>query len=354
MRPFHRQPPDARTPFSFQWHITDACDQRCKHCYIYAGAANRMPARMSWPDMLTVLDNCLDFCRRYDRRPLFFITGGDPILRPDFWRLLEHLHRMGIPFVILGNPYHIDLKACRRLKKLGCLRYQLSLDGLAATHDALRRPGSYRETLAALERLNQAGLDSAVMTTVSAANLAELPAIIDAVVAAGAGVFSFARYCPTGDGVPGALSPEDYREALSACRVRIRAHLDAGCRTRFDKKDHLWTLLDWEEGRFRPPEDAPRTVLEGGCHCGIDHLTILPDGGVMACRRVPDSRIGSALHDRLADLWLRPMDAYRRIDRFERCAGCRLLPWCRGCPAVARATSGSFYAPDPQCWRVVE
>ena len=23
--------------FSFQWHITDECDQRCKHCYIFSG-----------------------------------------------------------------------------------------------------------------------------------------------------------------------------------------------------------------------------------------------------------------------------------------------------------------------------
>ena len=45
---------------------------------------------------------------------------------------------------------------------------------------------------------------------------------------------------------------------------------------------------------------------------------------------------------------------YRRLDSFQRCAGCRLLTLCRGCPAVAAATHGSFYAPDPQCWRRVE
>ncbi len=39
------------------------------------------------------------------------------------------------------------------------------------------------------------------------------------------------------------------------------------------------------------------------------------------------------------------------LGRFERCAGCELLRFCRGCPAVAAATSGSFYAPDPQCWK---
>ena len=74
----------------------------------------------------------------------------------------------------------------------------------------------------------------------------------------------------------------------------------------------------------------------------------------MACRRVPDSVVGSALKDDLKDLWIGPMEAYRRLDSFQRCAGCRLLTLCRGCPAVAAATHGSFYAPDPQCWRRVE
>ncbi|MBQ9612276.1 MAG: hypothetical protein IJV14_06765, partial [Lachnospiraceae bacterium] len=35
---------------------------------------------------------------------------------------------------------------------------------------------------------------------------------------------------------------------------------------------------------------------------------------------------------------------------FSKCSRCKLLAWCRGCPAVARGTNGDFYADDPQCW----
>lgn len=342
-----------RPPFSFQWHITDECDQRCRHCYIYAENPERKAEYMAWDDMMRVLNNCLDFCRIFGYQPVFHITGGDPILHSDFWALLEVLHNKGIGFAVMGNPFHLDKRSCARLRRLGCRQYQLSLDGLEATHDALRRPGSYRETLDAIARLNRAHVESAVMTTVSSLNIAELPALIDVAASAKVGVYAFARYCSTGSEGLDIVSPEEYRQALVDCAARIRSLLAAGCRTFFSKKDHLWALLDYEEGRLSLPETTEHTVIQGGCHCGMGHLTILPDGRVMACRRVQDSYVGNALTDRLTDLWRKPMDAYRDFERFERCAGCRLLSFCRGCPAVARSVNGSFYAPDPQCWNVV-
>lgn len=351
---------DLTPDFSFQLHITDACDQRCSHCYIYAGNPERKPQQMTWRQIQTAVDGCLQFCRRIGFRPVFFITGGDPILHPDFWQLVTWLHSLDLPFVILGNPYHLDTRVCRRLRKLGCDRYQVSLDGLEKTHDALRRPGSYRDTLNSLQIMRKAGLRSIVMTTVSARNIGEMPDLADVVVSARADIWSFARYCPTGSGEPAAsamrpvMTPEMYRGMLVKVDEKIRGYLAAGCATRFDKKDHLWTLLDYEEGRFAIPEDSKDGVICGGCHCGISHLTILPDGDVYACRRVPGSRVGNIYTDDLVDIWILGMKPYRRYSAFERCASCVLLPWCRGCPAVAASTNGSFYSADPQCWRIVK
>ena len=74
--------------FSFQWHITDECDQRCKHCYIFSGKGCTQLKRMTFEQMQDVIANCEDFCKMYHRRPYFYITGGDPILHPDFWKLM--------------------------------------------------------------------------------------------------------------------------------------------------------------------------------------------------------------------------------------------------------------------------
>ena len=69
-----------RSYFSFQWHITDECDQRCKHCYIFSGEGCKELKSMTWKQMQEVVANCEDFCKVYNRVPYFYITGGDPIL----------------------------------------------------------------------------------------------------------------------------------------------------------------------------------------------------------------------------------------------------------------------------------
>lgn len=312
-----------------------------------------VPESMSRENMRAVFANCLDFCRTFDRVPYFYITGGDPILHPDFWELLETFSKHGIYFSILGNPFHIDTDTCRRLKALGCEKYQLSIDGLRETHDYFRKPGSYDETLAKIRVINNSGICSVIMSTVSGANLREIPSVIDTVVEHEAEVYSFARYCPTESGIGTGITPQEYREFLRACDEKFREHEARGCRTYFDRKDHLWTLYEYEAGRFTIPSDAEPGMIYSGCNCGKGHLTILPTGDVYACRRVKGSRVGNALTDKLSDLWLHGMERYREYDKFAKCSKCELLPYCRGCPAVAKGTYGDFYAEDPQCWKEI-
>lgn len=302
---------------------------------------------MAWEDMEKVLGNCLAMAERFNRLPNFFITGGDPLLHPDFWRLLSLLKKDGICFSILGNPFHLDDGVCARLKEHGCEKYQLSLDGLEKTHDWFRKPGSYKATHKALAMLKKAGVEAAVMATVSSANLAEIPALYKACIDCGADIFAFARYCPPG--FANDLDPLKYRQMMRDCLEIERANPDSA--TWLSRKDHLWTLLDWEEGRFEIPEDALPDMIYDGCNCGNCHLTILADGSVLACRRMPQSHVGNALRDSLSDIWLNEMEKYRDFDKFEKCGDCGIKAWCRGCPAVAASPGGDFYAPDPQCWK---
>lgn len=340
--------------FSFQWHITDECDQRCKHCYIFAENTGKCPDRMTRPQMEAVLQNCRDFCESFGRQPYFYLTGGDPILHPEFWTLLEMFKAEAIPFTIMGNPFHLTDEVCQRLHDCGCVRYQLSIDGIEETHDWFRKPGSYKTTLEKVAMLNKAGIRSIIMTTVSGKNIDEVPAIIDAVVAAGAKVYAFARYCPTSEEKENSISPMRYRKLLADCDKIFHDYEAAGCETYFNRKDHLWTLYDHEMGSFQIPEDAEPDMIYGGCNCGNGHLTILPTGDVYACRRVQNSRVGNVFEKRLADLWTDELEAYRDYDKFQKCSKCELKAWCRGCPAVASSTSGgNFYAADPQCWKEI-
>jgi len=339
--------------FAFQWHITDDCDQRCKHCYIFSENCHKRIESMTYGQMEEVVANIKDFCLVYDRLPYLYITGGDPILHPDFWKLLELLKEEQIPFTIMGNPFHLSLDVCKRMKECGCVRYQLSIDGLRETHDWFRKPGSFDETLGKIKVINDSGLRSIVMTTVSGANIDEVPGIIDAVVEAGANVYAFARYCPTSEEKDVGITPERYRELLEACDRKFTGYEAAGCKTYFNRKDHLWTLYEYEKGTFKIPDNVADGIIYGGCNCGNCHMTILPNGDIYACRRVQNSKVSNIFEDRLADVWVCQMEAYRDFSKFKKCSKCELMPFCRGCPAVASGAHGDFYDADPQCWKVI-
>lgn len=65
---------------------------------------------ISLDNIMVIIDNCIDMCERFERIPYFVITGGDPILHPNFWTLLKILHNKKIKFSILGNPFHLTKK----------------------------------------------------------------------------------------------------------------------------------------------------------------------------------------------------------------------------------------------------
>jgi len=335
--------------FAFQWHITDNCDQRCQHCYIFSNNNDIDITEMSFENIQHVFRNCIEMCEKLNRIPYFYITGGDPLLHKYFWKMLELMKSHDIDFGILGNPFHLDRNVCKRLKDSGCDKYQLSLDGLRDTHDFIRKSGSFDLTIEKIKCIRDAGIKCAIMTTVSNTNIEEIPCIIDLVVKNKVDIFTFSRYCPIGYDEDTHIPPNKYRSLLEACWKKFEVYQDSD--TTFTLKDHLWTLFLYEKGLFTIPSELNYSTIYDGCNCGNCHLTILPSGDVYACRRF-ESLIGNAFVDDMYNLFLgEDMDKYREYGKFEKCSKCKLFRFCRGCPAVAYGYTNNMYAPDPQCWK---
>jgi radical SAM/SPASM domain protein of ACGX system len=287
-----------------------------------------------------------------ERLPYFYITGGDPILHRRFWDILALLKERDIPFTILGNPFHLTDEVCARLRSYGCEKYQMSLDGMRETHDAIRKPGSFDTTVEKIATLHRAGIRCAIMTTVSGTNISEIPDIIDLVVKNKVEVFAFGRYCPTSFEKSTHIEPTEYRDFLDRIWQKYIEYKD--CSTTFNLKDHLWTLYLYEKGLFKIPDDADADTIYDGCHCGDCHITILPTGQVLACRRF-DSPIGNIFDEHIYDIYNGDkMNCYRCFEKFKKCTKCELLRFCRGCPAVAYGYTHDFYAADPQCWKTID
>ncbi len=335
--------------FAIQWHITDVCDQRCKHCYIFS-EGHPCLISTSWENLVRTYSQIKQFCEKINRTPYIYLTGGDPILHPDFWKLLELFHGDGTRFCIMGNPFHLDDEVCARMKALGCVKYQLSLDGLEKTHDMFRKPGSFKATIGAIDTIKKSGMWCAVMTTVSKTNMEEIPQLIDLVDELGVDVYAVGRYCPTSrekaydENIH--IPPKDYRAFLGKCWERYEAHKDS--KTTFQLKDHLWTLFLYEKGLYKIPESDK---VVDGCNCGRNHITILPSGDIYACRRM-ESKVGNINEDELFGVFFgKNMDKYRDYGKFVKCSRCELKNVCRGCPSVTFGYTGNMFDADPQCWK---
>lgn len=336
---------------SLQWHITTACEQRCEGCYIFNSPEGREEIRgqrrIKYREMTRIVDDFVATCQRLNATPRISMTGGNPLLHPRIWQILTYCQERSVKVHLMGNPFGITNEVAQQIKEAGVDRFQLSLDGMQVIHDRLRMSGSFIATSEACGILQRNGVGVGIMSTVSKKNAGEFPALIDHVVGLGARAFAFARYCPTHRDVDAQFTPQEYRTFLATVWAAFKRHVDSG--TNLVLKDHLWTLFLKEEGLFVP--EPTNGVIVDGCGIGISHMTILADGTVYACRRFP-SPVGRVPDQSLFDIFVgNRLDSYRQVDRLEKCRTCDLLAHCRGCMAVTYGTTGSWTAPDPQCWK---
>lgn len=332
----------AETEFYFQWHLTERCNRRCRHCYHSTYSSD---SELTDAQVLGVADRLLDALDVWDRVGAVSLTGGEPWLRGELvLRVIDRFSERGrVERVdLLTNGELLDDDACTRLAERPLLRrVQVSVEGAtAAAHDAVRGSGSFTQTEAAVRRLKENGHVVAVMMTLSRHNVGDVIPTMELMAEWGVDVFSVDRFIPEGQAVARGdwlLGADEVKEAYE----RIHAWGTSHERPRTLMYRPLFCLID---------ADSPH--VGAMCSVGINALTILHDGTVCPCRRLA-TPIGNVLTDSLHEIWYSsPMLWQARVpsNLKGRCATCQHVPICRGCRAMALAVHGDWLQEDPQCW----
>lgn len=300
--------------FTLQWHVTNACPFRCRHCY---DRSERQ--ELDLPQALAVLDDFRAFCHRRAVVPQISLTGGDPLAYAHFWELYRAIAAAGIRVSILGNP--ISGRTIERLLEVRPpIYYQVSLEGMREHNDAVRGTGHFDQTMEFLAAARQCGLPTHVMLTLTRANLDEVLPLGESLRGLTAR-FTFNRLSQVGSAV-GLELPE------KGAFVRLLHEYLVACRTNpiLRMKDNLFNLL-------RPRGRRPLPGCTGfGCGAAFNFVSLLPDGEVHACRKYP-SPLGNVRTASLDTIYDSPAArAYRA--GLAACRGCRLRRHCRGCAAV--------------------
>jgi len=342
--------------FNLQWHITARCDQHCKHCYVFDSEfyASEVSNQLDSQACIRIIDDFASLRQRWGFLGMVSFSGGDPLLREDFFEVIDYTAQKGLTWNIMGNPYHVALDNIRFFKEKGIIDYQISLDGMEATHDFLRRPGSFTDSINAIKLLKNNGIRVHVMFTLSKKNMGDLVDVMNLVDELEVDLFAFDRYCSNSKNnianIEDVMTSEEYKLFLIRIGKEFHRLKEKGTKTVFVKKSHLWKLLAFDLGLLKAPKNS--NLVFDGCSMGYRLLAILADGTVLPCRRLP-IKIGKVPEQSISEIFINSEELNRIRDygKYQKCGRCELLSVCRGCPAVAYGVVGNYYAPDPHCWR---
>ncbi len=162
-------------PYIVIWETTQACDLACVHCRACAQPA-RNPFELSTAEAKGLIDQIAEM-----EVPVFVLTGGDPLKRPDIYDLVEYASGRGVHTSMTPSATPLlTREAIAKLKERGLARLAVSLDGSTAViHDAFRRvEGSYRCTLDAIRWARELGLPVQINTTITRRNLDDFDAMV--------------------------------------------------------------------------------------------------------------------------------------------------------------------------------
>lgn len=347
-----------------QWHITEKCERRCAHCYMYDKRTYKSTSQQN-SDMdielcFEVISQFVQLCKNLSTitgitfQPKFIISGGDPLLHADFFKIIKEVGRHTGQIEILGNPDQLSYDTVLKLHDYGVKRFQISLDGTEQTHDKIRGKDSFQTSIKGLRTLSKVGIKTGVMFTVFKDNMFELCDLIKQVAMDETDSFAFSRVASFGNAqeLDSAITPYEYRDLMEQVFSLQNSLTKKSCRAFFPLKDHLWKLFLHERGEYVIPPHIKKCKTVDGCHMAQSFMVLLSNGTVMACRRFY-SPVGKFPEQNLSDLFLKSKEIvkYRTVRNMQKCSKCELLYYCRGCPAVAHGYHNDWQKADPQCWK---
>jgi radical SAM protein with 4Fe4S-binding SPASM domain len=278
------------------------------------------------------------------------ISGGEPFLRSDIFKIIGEFRSYDFEIYVLTNGTLIDKYKAEKLRDHGVNGVQVSIEGPEYVHESIRGRKSFSSSVKGIRNLLGAGLEVTLNVTLSRLNAGFMADLIQLSSGLGVQSLGFSRLVPSGRGK--AMK----KEMLSAKKV------EGLYRKLFSFETNGLRLVTGDpvasQSREKPGGGDRGSVALGGCAAGISGITILPDGTLLPCRRLPVP-IGNVRKDSLREVWAlsEVLNALRDRSMYKgKCGSCRRWAECRGCRAIAYAFSGDkegqgdFLAQDPQCF----
>ncbi len=359
MLPAARPHPDFNErPYIVIWEVTQACELACVHCRACAQPL-RSPLELSTDEAKRLMDQIREM-----QAPVFIMTGGDPLKRPDIYDLVEYGSSIGLrPSLSPSATPLLTREAIAELKRRGLARLAISLDGSTpAIHDAFRGvAGTFARALDAVRWARELGVAVQINTTITRCNLGDFEALARLLETLDIVLWSVFFLVPTGRGQSAdVVSAEEFEQVFEKLyNVSRRSSFDVKTTEAMHFRRYV-AQRRADERRQNGSALSPRSLASAPDGIARGPLGISDAKGFVFVSHVGEVYPSGFLPLSAGNVRQRPLaEVYRHSPLFVslrdtsnlkgKCSVCEFREICGGSRARAYAMAGCPFAAEPCC-----
>lgn len=336
-------------PLNICLGITNQCNLHCKHCL---ASSTRQSQDLTTAELLDIIEQI-----RALKVFNVAIFGGEPLMRQDFFSILETLSKLKSGLSLNTNGTLITSEIARRLAQYPIKTYTVSLDGASASvQDPFRGDGSFDKNIEGIKNLVAQNCNVLISTTVTHFNYQDVENIVLLGRSLGARAVRFNEVMYIGNAAcyhqSLIMTPQEKFELLESVK-QLRSTFG-----NFITGSIVQVLDIMEEMKVKPKETFPLKITS--CGAATSKCAIRPDGWVVPCEILWDVKAGNLKKESLYDIWhnSKVMQAFRKNIEIKK----EDIPECEGCAYLRLCYKGHrcqpYYYPGEKfshkefyCWR---
>jgi putative heme d1 biosynthesis radical SAM protein NirJ1 len=342
------------------WNSTKTCNLKCAHCYMESDA-QKYQDEMTTEEAKRFIDDLVEF-----KSPVLLFSGGEPLIRPDFFDLAGYAISKGLRVTLSTNGTLITPEVAQRIKEIGISYVGISLDGLEDVNDKFRgKVGAYKAAMQGIQNCVAVAQRVGLRFTINHHNIKELDKIFDFIEAENIDRVCFYHLVYSGRGnqmIAEDVTPEESRQAMDTIIRRTWDFEERGLKKEILTVDnHCDGVYMYLQALKEDPARAERIKgligLNGGNRSGIAFGEVDPQGDVHPDQFTQHISFGNVRERKIAEIWTdlsHPTLAglkERKSLLKGRCSACKYLDMCNGnFRTRAEAVTGDFWESDPACY----
>lgn len=343
------------------WNSTKTCNLKCRHCYM-SSDNKKYQNELTTQEAKSFIDDLADF-----HVPVLLFSGGEPLIRPDFFELAEYAQAKGVRPTLSTNGTLITREVAQRIKDIGVGYVGISLDGLQDVNDQFRGvEGAFQKAMEGIQNCVAVGQRVGLRFTINHHNIQELENIFDFIERENINRVCFYHLVYSGRGTAMKnqdVTAEESRRAMDIIIRRTKDFEDRGLEKEILTVDNhcdgvYMYLKALAEGNDQQAAQIKKYIsMNGGNRSGIAFGEVDPFGYVHPDQFTQHHTFGNVRDRKFSEIWQdtsNPIMAGLK-DRKPllkgRCSQCRFLDNCNGnFRTRAEAVTGDFWESDPSCY----